>query len=157
MLTFWEQGCEEFEPEKEAGTEETRRTRSDFKNEIENVLHDALGEFTKAEVGKVNQPFPDAEFHIFRHEDKLDAILFSRIPCLFRHTPADFDRLQAAEEMTAETQQDGRRFWGLARGSLGRWLKRDASAIRLPDNTNGLEGEFWTRLRAAFTSALEQN
>jgi hypothetical protein len=26
LLTFWEQGCEQFEPEKEAGTEETRRT-----------------------------------------------------------------------------------------------------------------------------------
>ena len=157
LLTFWEQGCEQFEPEKEAGTEETRRTRSDFKNEIENVLHDALGEFTKAEVAKVNKPFPDDEFHVFRHEDKLDTILFTRIPCLFRHTPADFDCLQAAEEMAAETRRDeGQRFWGFARRSLARWLKRDASAIRLPDNTNDLEEKLWARVRAAFASAPEQ-
>lgn len=157
LLTFWEQGCEQFEQEKEAGTEETRRTRSEFKDEIENVLHDALGEFTKAEVAKVNKPFPDDEFHVFRHEDKLDTMFFSRIPCLFRHTtPADFDRLQAAEEMAAETRQESQRYWGFARGSLARWLKRDASAILLPDNTDGLEEEFWARIRAAFTEALEQ-
>jgi hypothetical protein len=157
LLTFWEQGCGQFEQEKEAGTEATRRTRSDFENEIENVLHDALGEFTKAEVAKVNQPFTDDEYHVFRHEDKLDTIFFSRIPSLFRHTPADFDRLQAAEEMAAESRQDGRRFWELARRSLARWLKRDASGIRLPHNMNELEEKFWARLRAAFTEALEQN
>ena len=157
LLTFWEQGCEQFEPEKEAGTEETRRTRSDFKNEIENCLHDALGEFTKAEVAKVNKPFPDDELHVFRHEDMLDTILDSRIPCLFRHIPADFDCRQAAEEMAAETRRDeSQRFWGFARGSLARWLKRDAPAIRLPDNTNDLEEKLWARVRAAFTSALEQ-
>jgi hypothetical protein len=157
LLTFWEQGCEQFEPEKEAGTEETRRTRSDFKNEIENVLHDALGEFTKAEVAKVNQPFPDDDLHVFRYEDKLDMILFSRIPCLFRRTPSDFDRLQAAEEMAAKTRRDeSQRFWGFATRSMARWLKRDVSAIRLPDNTNDLEEKFWAGVRAAFTEALEQ-
>jgi hypothetical protein len=154
LLTFWEQGCGKFEPEKEAASEETRRTRSEFKNRVEDMLRDTLGEFTKSEVAKLNKPFTDDEFHVFRHEDNLDTLLFSQIPCLFRHTPADFDRLQAAEEMAAETLQDGRRFWELARRSLARWLKWDASAIRLSDNTNGLEEEFGTRLRAVFTETL---
>jgi hypothetical protein len=78
------------------------------------------GEFTKAEVAKVNRPFPDDEFHVFRHEDKLDTIFYSRIPCLFRHTPADFECLQAA-------RGDGRRnsaereptFLGIRDGQLG--------------------------------------
>jgi hypothetical protein len=35
-------------------------------------------------------------------------------------------------------------------------LKRDVSAIRLPDNTNDSEEKLWARVRAAFTSALEQ-
>jgi hypothetical protein len=154
LLTFWEQGCEQFEPEMEAGSEETRRTRLDFENEIENVLRDALGQFTKAEVAKVNQPFTDDEFHVFRHEDKLDTVLFSKIPCLFQHAAADFDRLQAAEEMAAETRQEGRRFWELARRSLARWLKRDASAICLPDNRNGLEEEFWARQELRLTPSI---
>lgn len=106
----------------------------------------------------MNRPFPDDEFHVFRHEDKLETILFSRIPCMFRHTPADFDRPQAAEEMAAETRRDvSQRFWGFASRSLARWLKRDVSAIRLPDNTNDLEEKLWAGVRASFTTALEQD
>jgi hypothetical protein len=119
LLTFWEQGCEQFEPEMEAGSEETRRTRLDFENEIENVLRDALGQFTKAEVAKVNQPFTDDEFHVFRHEDKLDTVLFSKIPCLFQHAAADFDRLQAAEEMAAETPAGRQAFLGIGAAQFG--------------------------------------
>ncbi len=156
LLTYWEQGCEQFEKEKEPGTPETRRTRSEFKDKVENTLLDALGEFTKAEAAKVNRGFSDDEFHIFRHEDKVDTILFSQIPHVFRQTSADFDRLLAAEEVVTETRRDSPRFWQLAQRSLARWKKRDVSVIRLPDNMDDLEQQFWSRVRTAFTEALEE-
>jgi hypothetical protein len=156
VLTIWEQGCEQFEKEKEPGTAETRRTRSEFKDKMENILRDALAEFTKAELAKVNRGFPDDEFHIFRHEDMVETILSSQIPHLLRQTSADFDRLHAAEEVVMETSQDSSRFWQLAKRSLAKWRKCDASTIRFPNNMQDLEQQFWSRLRAAFTEALEQ-
>ena len=35
LLTFWEQGCLQFEEERESGTEDMRRNRSEFKDRIE--------------------------------------------------------------------------------------------------------------------------
>ena len=57
LLTFWEQGCEQYEKEQEPGTEDMRRNRSEFKNRLEDILRDTLHEFVDAEVGKVNRPF----------------------------------------------------------------------------------------------------
>jgi len=154
LLTFREQGCEQYQQGKEPGSEDMRRNRSEFKDRIEDLLREALHEFVDAEVAKANKPFPDDKLYIFRHEDKLDTILFSQIHCLFRRTTDDFDRLQAAEEMVAETRREGKRFWDWARGSVARWLERDVSTIRMPDNMLALEDEFWQRIDTAFREAL---
>ena len=121
-------------------------------------MREALHEFAVAEVGRANKPFPDDEHHVFRHEDKIDTILsLLQLPTLFRRTAADFDRLQAAEEMMMETQRDSGRFWQFARGSLARWLKRDVNSIRLPENIQGLEGDFWQRVEDAIREANDEN
>jgi hypothetical protein len=54
LLTFWEQGCEHFEHEKEPGSVDMRRNRSDLKDAVENILCDALGAFTRVEIAKLN-------------------------------------------------------------------------------------------------------
>jgi len=154
LLTFWEQGCGQFEKEQEPGTEDMRRSRSEFKDRVEDFLREALHEFVDAEVAKANRPFPDDKLFIFRHEDRLDTILYSQIRCLFRRTTGDFDRLHAAEEMVAETQRESKRFWGWARRSVARWLERDASTIRLPDDMQRSEVEFWQRVGQALHEGL---
>jgi hypothetical protein len=155
LLTFWKQGCEQFEQEKEPGSEDMRRNRSDFKDAVENILCDALGAFTRAEIAKLN-PYQGDEFHVFRWEDKLDTILFSQLPRLFRNTTGEFDRRQAANEMVIEAKQNSKRFWEIATRSLARRLKQDASTIRQPDNVQSLEDDFWRRMDAAVTETLEQ-
>jgi hypothetical protein len=155
LLTFWEQGCEHFEQEKERGSIDMRRNRSDFKDAVENILCDALGAFTRAEIAKIN-PYPGDEFHVFRWEDKLDTLLFSQLPCLLRNTTGDFDRRQAANEMVIEAKQNSKRFWEIATRSLAWRLKQDGSTIRQPDDMRSLEDDFWRRMDAAVTEALEQ-
>jgi len=155
LLTFWEQGCEHFEQEQEPGTEDMRRNRSEFKNRVEDILRDALAAFARAEVAKLN-PHPDDEYHVFRWEDQLDTILFSQLPCLFRHTTGDFDRRQATEEMVIETKQGSKTFWKIATHGVARRLKQDASTIRMPEDIQSRDNEFWQRVEDAIREALEQ-
>ena len=66
LLTFWEQGCERFEQERESGTGDTRRSRSEFKNRIEDILRQAFAAFTKGEVAKSNG-LPKEKDHLAWH------------------------------------------------------------------------------------------
>ena len=43
----------------------------------------------------------------------------------------------------------------MARRSFARIDKRNVSTIRLPDNYQGLENQFWERVAVAITEALE--
>ena len=54
LLTFWEQGCEQFEEQEEPGPEDTRHWRSHFKDRIENLLNDALFSYAKLKTAKAN-------------------------------------------------------------------------------------------------------
>src|SRR5580704_8105524 len=108
-----------------------------------------------AEMAKLN-PDPGDEYHVFRWEDKLDTLLFSQLPCLLRNTTGDFDRRQAANEMVIEAKQNSKRFWEIATRSLAWRLKQDGSTIRQPDDMRSLEDDFWRRMDAAVTEALEQ-
>ena len=107
-----------------------------------------------AEMAKLN-PGPGDEYHVFRWEDKLDTLLLSRLPCLLRNTTGDFDRRQAANEMVIEAKQNSKRFWKIATHGVARRLKQDASTIHQPDNVQSLEDDFWRKVDAAVTEALE--
>jgi hypothetical protein len=155
LLTFWEQGCEQFELEREPGSEDMRRNRSEFKNRVEDFVREAFGAFTSGEVGKVNELPQEKNFLAWHWEETIEISLDLHLYDLFRKTTGDFDRRQAAEEMIAETKLESDKFWEVARRSFARIDKRDVSTIRLPDNYQGLEAEFWERVDVAITEALE--
>ncbi|MGO9268889.1 MAG: hypothetical protein ACLQOO_01275 [Terriglobia bacterium] len=154
LLTFWEQGCEQFEEEQERGTEDMHRNRSEFKDRVEDMLREPFGAFTNGEITKVNG-LPEKKTYLAWHweqtiEMKLDLMLY----LLLKKTTGDFDRRKAAEEMIAETRQESERFWEAARRGFARIDKRDVSTIRLPDNRQGLEDQFWERVEVAIMEAL---
>ncbi len=145
----------EYEEEQEPGTEDMRRNRSGFKNNIENLLREAFGAFTEGEIANVNDHPKGKDFLAWHWEETVEISLDLHLYSLFQKTTGDFDRRQAAEEMIAETKLESERFWEVARRSFGRIDKRSLSTIRLPDNAEELEGEFWGRVDVAITEALE--
>ena len=154
LLTFWEQGCEQFEIEQEPGTQETRRSRSEFKNRVEDFVREAFAAFTKGEVAKVNGISKEKEYLAWHWEEAIEMALDLHLHRLFGKTTEDFDRRLAAEEMIAETREESARFWETALRSFARLVKRDLPTVRLPDDTQGLEKEFWSRVDTAIAEAL---
>ena len=154
LLTFWGQGCEQFEKEREPGTADMRRNRSEFKNRVEDTLREAFAAFAKSEVAKVNNLSKEKDFLAWHWEETIEINLDLMLYRLFEKTTGDFDRRQAAEETIAETKQESDRFWEAARRSFARIDKRSISTILLPDDTQGLEGQFWERVEAAIAEAL---
>ena len=58
--------------------------------------------------------------------------------------------------MVNEAKQNSKRFWEIATRGVARRLKQDASTIHQPDTVQRLEDDFWRRLDAEVTEALEQ-
>jgi len=56
--------------------------------------------------------------------------------------------------MIGETNAEAERFWESARRSFATPVKRDLSAVRLPEGRQGLESEFWRRVDVAIEEAL---
>jgi len=83
LLTFREQGCGQFEIEQEPGTQETRRSRSEFKNRIEDFVREAFAAFTKGEVAKANGIPKEKEFLAWHWEEAIEMALDLHIYHLF--------------------------------------------------------------------------
>jgi hypothetical protein len=155
LLTFQEQGCQDFEKDQEPTSDESRRNRVDFKDSIENLVREALGAFTRSEVAKVNDPDGRLQNWIDHWECKVSEILELQLFLLFIDADygGDFDRGNAAGEMILETKRHSKRFWEVAQRGFASLEKRDTSAIRLPD-THRLEDEFWSKVQLAVAGAL---
>jgi hypothetical protein len=88
LLTFWEQGCEQFEEEQEPGTEDMRRNRSEFKDRVEDILRQALGAFTEAEVAKLNELPEKKHFLPWHWEETIEMLLDLQLYWLCKKTTA---------------------------------------------------------------------
>jgi hypothetical protein len=153
LLTFWEQGCWQHEPEKGRRHEESRRARCDFRNSFENVLREKAGDFIREAVRKVNDPLAAQEAAAPELQDIRSSILTIMLHRLLRHADEDL-HLQAVDEMAARARWESSRYWEFARRFWARTLGEDAEAIRLPENMPELEEEFWGRVDATINEAL---
>ena len=154
LLTFWEQGCWQFEPEKGRRQQESRQARCDFRNSFENVLREKAGDFIREEVRKVNDPLAAEEATDPETQNIRESILTIMLHRLLRHAHEDLHR-QAVDEMAARARWESSRYWEFARRFWARTLGEEAGEIRLPKNMPELEEEFWGRVDAAIHEALE--
>jgi hypothetical protein len=154
LLTFWEQGCEQFEQEKGSRDEETRRARCDFKNQVWNILREEAGDFMREEVRKANDPLREEEPPAPKPEDIRESPLFIILRRLLRRADED-SRRQAVDEMAAKARQDSRRYWEFARRYWAGTFGEEVLAISLPERMQELEDELWERVDATVREALE--
>ncbi len=150
LLTNWEQGCWQHEPQDGTRHEQVRRARCGFKDYFERVLREEAAEFVHGEVGRANDLLPEEEPPAPIRKTFLLAILRR----LLRHANEDFRR-QAFDELVARARKDTRRHWESARCRWGRTVGEDVSEIRLPENMRHLEEKFWGRVDATIREALE--
>jgi len=153
LLTFREQGCWQHEPEKERRYKATRSAQCDFMRIFEKFLREQAADFIKEEVRKANDPLPDEEPPTMP-EDMRENPLLVILRRLLRHADEDFRR-PAFNGMAARARKDTRRYWEFARCFWSRTLGADISEIDLPENTWELEEQFWGRVDAAISEALE--
>jgi hypothetical protein len=161
LLTFSEQGCDGFEPSEEPTDDETWRSRAEFKDKVENILIEAHGQYVHLEIGKLNDPNAHDFIWLDHYESSIQRAL-DLLLCRLLEGEATFDRRQAAEEMIAELKQESERSWECGRVTQLRILKRrlgdqaaEGLTIRMPD-IRSRDDEFWERVDAAITEALER-
>ena len=153
LLTFREQGCWQFEPEKGTHYDMTRSARCDFMRGFEKFLREQAADFIKEEVRKANDPLPDEETPAPTPEDIRQTPLSVVVHRLLRHADEDFRR-PAFDGMTTRARKDTRRYWEFARCYWARTVGADIAEIDLPVNTWQREEEFWGRVDATISEVL---
>jgi hypothetical protein len=154
LLTYGEQGCWQHEAEKERRYQATRPARCDFMRGFEAFLRDQTASFIKEEVRKANDPLPGEAPSARTPENIRETPLFVVLRRLLRHADEDFRR-PAFDGMAARARKDAKRYWEFARCYWARTVGEKISEIRLPENMRELEEEFWGRVDAAISEALE--
>lgn len=154
LLTFWEQGCGQFEQEKGPRDEETRRGRCDFESQLGYILREQARNFICEEVRKANDPLEN-EPPAPRTEGIRESFLFTTLRRPFRRASVDSSRRQAVDEMAAKARQDSRRYWEFARRDWARTFGEEVLAIRLPERMQELEDGLWERVDATVREAME--
>jgi len=155
LLTFWEQGCWQHEPEGERRCQATRSARCDFMRGFEKFLRERAADFIKQEVRRVNDPPPDEEPPVPTPEAISQTPLYIVVRRLLRHADEDFRR-PALDAMASRARKDTRRYWEFARCFWARSTGEDISEINLPENARELENGFWRRVDATISKALEE-
>ncbi len=162
LLTFSTQGCEKFEHEDEPTDDETWRNRAEFKNRVEDILIEAHGQFVHIEIGQLNDPSAHDFIWLDHYESSIQRALDLLLLRLIKRE-ATFDRRRATEEVIAELKQEAAERWESGRLSQMRSLKRklgeqaaEIPAIRMPDDIQSRDNEFWHRVEDAIREALEQ-
>jgi hypothetical protein len=154
LLTFREQGCESFDQAEEPTDDETRWSRVNFKDRVEDLLWDALSAYAHGEIAEANAPFPDDDYWIFSWEDTIERILdLHLVRILHKETEGDFDRRRAVEEVISDIRRTSERCWRNPPRALVPLLKREAEAICIPEAPDR-EDKFWRRVDAALSEAL---
>jgi hypothetical protein len=154
LLTFWEQGCWQFEPEKKRLHMVIGSARSALMKGFEDILRGEAADFIGEEVRRVNDPSPNAEPPA-PTEPVCQVSLLAVVRRLLRHTDKGFRRSDFAG-MTARARNDTRRYWELARCDWARTKRERISKIRLPANMRELEGEFWGRIFTTINEAFKE-
>ncbi len=160
LLTFREQACESFEEADEPIDDDTYRSRAEFKDRVENILIEAHGHYIHIEIGKLNDPSAHDIFWLDHYESSIERALHLLLIRLFKRE-ATFDRIQAADEVIADLKQQSDA-WECGRRACERMLKRGLGdqaakipAVRMPDNIQSLDNEFWQRVMNAIREGLE--
>ena len=162
LLTFREQGCESFEQAEEPIDDDTYRSRAEFKDRVENILIEAHGQFIHIEVGKLNDPSAHDFIWLDHYESSIARALDMLLRRIFKDE-ATFDRLKAAAEVIADLKQEGEEGWECGRRACERMLNRrlgepaaaEVPAVRMPDDIQSLDNEFWQRVDDAIREAQE--
>ena len=161
LLTFRKQACESFLEAEEPIDDDTYRSRAEFKDKVENILIEAHGQFIHIEVGKLNDPSAHDFIWLDHYESSIHRALNLLLRRLVKHD-ATFDRLKATEEVIAELKQEREEEWECGRRACERMLERrlgdqaaEALAVRMPDNIQSLDNEFWQRVENAIREGLE--
>lgn len=160
LLTFREQGCESFEQAEEPTDDDSYRSRAEFKDRVENILTEAHGQFIHIEVGKLNDPSAHDSIWLDHYESSIQRALDLLLCRLFKGE-ATFDRLQAAAEVIADLKNESEERWDCGKHACERMLKRrlgdqaaKAPLVRVPNDIQSLDNEFWRRVDAALSEAL---
>lgn len=152
LLTFRDQACWQFGPEKGERAEATLLKPSGFRECFERILREQARNFILEQVRLANDPLPEEDAPA-GPENIRESVLFIMLRRLLRHAGEDFCR-QPVDEMAARAWWDSSRYWGYARRNLARIIGADVSEVRLPPNTWELEEEFWARVDAIIGEAL---
>lgn len=163
LLTFREQGCESFQRAGEPTDDETWRNRAEFKDRVENILIEAHGHFIHIEIRELNDPSAHDFIWLDHYESSIQRALDLLLCRLFKGE-ATFDRIKAAEEVIADSKQEGEKRWECGRHACERMLRRrhgekaagEVPAVRMPDDIQSLDNEFWRRVEDAIQEAAEQ-
>jgi len=162
LLTFSTQGCEKFEHEEEPTDDETWRNRAEFKNRVEDILIEAHGHFVQIEIGQLNDPDAHDFIWLDHYESSIQRALDLLLLRLIKRE-ATFDRRRATEEVIAELKLEAEERWETGRRSQMRILKRNLGdqaavipAIRMPENIQSRDNDFWQRVEDAINGALEK-
>jgi hypothetical protein len=121
---------------------------------FEKFLREQAADFIREEVRKANDPFPDGEPSARTPENIRKTPFFVVVRRLLRHADEDFRR-PALGGMAARARKDTRRHWEFARCYWARTVGEDISEIRLPENVQELEDEFWGRVDATISEAIK--
>lgn len=153
LLTFWEQGCWQFEPQKGDHYREALRTRCTFKNAFEHLLCEQMADYVREKIREVNDPLAEGEAGSAIPEDIGESPLYVMLCRLLRHAKDAFRR-EDVNEIAEKARHDTRRYWEYARRQWARDVAEDVSDIRLPSNIRELEDEFWKRVEIIVREAL---
>jgi hypothetical protein len=143
LLTFRQQGCQQFEEQLELWTEDTYRDRCNLMDKIENLLEEALFDYADPKTAQANDPVnlgianrgynpppPEYKYCAWYWDNKLDRLFGFLAHLLSREE--GFDPSQAAHEVVSTIKQQGGKCWERAASSVARAIECDVSAIRVP-------------------------
>jgi hypothetical protein len=153
LLTFRDQGCWQFGPEKGERAEGTLLKRGGFRECFERILREQARNFILEQVRLASDPLTGKEDAPAGPENIRESVLFIMLRRLLRQAGEDFCR-QPVDEMVARARWDCSRYWEYARRYWARTFGLDVSEIRLPRTTWDLEEEFWGRVDAIIGGAL---
>lgn len=154
LLTYWEQGCWQFEADRGQRHEGTRRAHCEFRNNVENVLREMAGDFVREEVRKANDPVPDEGSSVPGAQHLCWETLRITLGRLLRHAKED-TRPEVLDALASRAKRESSRYWEFGRRYLARTVGEDVASIRLPVNMRELENEFWRRVEATIHEAIE--
>ncbi len=161
LLTFREQGCEQFKQDDDLDVTKPWTSRAEFADRVEALLTEAHGNFVEIEMCQFNEPTEqDLIWMCEREGDIARTIGVLMWQVLKRRT--SFDRRQAAEETISGLKARSDLVWEVAKRNriwfLAKTLELDGKTVEasfvMPD-IRSRDDEFWRRVDTAVRDALQ--